>query len=65
MNIKTYVIYSEDLRGFLSNDGTSLTSDIGKAMHYNSVGQAMTAAYKSTSRLRGLFKFYKVTGTRS
>jgi len=60
MNNRTYVIYSEQLRGFLSNDGTSLTNDVNKAMHYASVGQAMTAAYKTTERLRGIFKFYKL-----
>jgi len=60
MNGKTYVIYSEQLKGFLSNDGTSLTNDINKAMYYTSIGQAMTAAYKSTERLRGIFKFYEV-----
>ena len=55
----TYVIYSDTLKGFLSNDGTSLTTDISKAMHYPSIGQAMTAAYKTTERLRGIFRFYK------
>lgn len=60
MNNKTYVIYSEDLKGFLANDGTSLTTDINKAMHYTSVGQAMTASYKSTERLRGTFRFYEL-----
>ena len=60
MNSKTYVIYSEQLKGFLSYNGTSLTNDINKAMHYTSIGQAMTAAYKSTERLRGIFKFYEL-----
>ena len=60
MSNKTYVIYSEQLKGFLSNDGTSLTNDIKKAMHYASIGQAMTAAYKATERLRGIFNFYEV-----
>lgn len=60
MSNKTYVIYSEQLKGFLSNDGTSLTNDINKAMHYASIGQAMTAAYKTTERLRGIFKFHEV-----
>jgi hypothetical protein len=61
MNNKTYVIYSEDLKGFLSNDGTSLTNDINKAIHYASIGQAMTAAYKATERLRGIFKFHEIS----
>ena len=60
MNEKVFVIYSEDLKGFLSNDGTSLTSDINNAMHYNSAGQAMMAAYKTTERVRGIFKFYEL-----
>ena len=60
MSNKTYVIYSEQLKGFLSNDGTSLTNDINKAMHYASIGQAMTAAYKATEQLRGIFKFHEV-----
>ena len=60
MSNKTYVIYSEQLKGFLSNDGTSLTNDIKKAMHYASIGQAMTASYKATERLRGIFRFYEV-----
>ena len=60
MNRKTYVIYSDELKGFLSNEGTSLTSDINKAMHYNNIGQAMTAAYKATERLRGIFKFFEI-----
>lgn len=55
-----YVIYSDELKGFLSEDGTSLTTDINKAMHYISVGQAMVAAYKSAERLRTIFKFYSV-----
>jgi len=28
MSSKTYVIYSEDLKGFLSNDGVSLTENM-------------------------------------
>ena len=61
MNGKVYVIYSENLKGFLSNDGISLTADINKAMHYNCIGQAMKAAYKTSSRLKGVFKLYGVT----
>ena len=61
MNNKTYVIYSEDLKGFLSNDGTSLTNDINKAMHYSSVGQAMMASYKASERLKGIFKYHEIS----
>ena len=61
MNNKAYVIYSEDLKGFLSNDGTSLTNDINKVMHYASVGQAMMASYKASERLRGIFKFHEIS----
>ena len=61
MNGKVYVIYSENLKGFLSNDGVSLTADINKAIHYNRIGQAMKAAYKTSSRLKGVFKLYGVT----
>lgn len=53
MSNKTYAIYSEDLKGFLSNDGVSLTENINKAMHYASIGQAMMASYKTSERLKG------------
>ena len=61
MSNKTYVIYSEDLKGFLSNDGTSLTNNINKAMHYPSVGQAMMASYKTSEQLKGIFKFHEIS----
>ena len=61
MSNKTYVIYSEDLKGFLSNDGTSLTENMDDAMHYTSVGQAMMASYKASERLKGIFKFHEVS----
>ena len=61
MNGKVYVIYSENLKGFLSNDGISLTADINKATHYNRIGKAMKAAYKTSSRLKEIFKLYGVT----
>ena len=58
---KTYVIYSEDLKDFLSNDGVSLTENMDDAMHYSSVGQAMMASYKASERLKGIFKFHEVS----
>ncbi len=61
MSNKTYVIYSEDLKGFLSNDGTSLTENMDDAMHYPSVGGAMMASYKASERLKGIFKFHEVS----
>lgn len=60
MSNKTYVIYSEDLKGFLSNDGVSLTENMDDAMHYTSVGQAMMASYKASERLKGIFKFHEI-----
>jgi len=61
MNNKTYVIYSEDLKGFLSNDGLSLTENMDDAMHYPSVGQAMMASYKTSEQLNGIFKFHEIS----
>lgn len=55
-----YVIYCDELKGFLSNDGVKLTEDIEEAMHYPSVGQAMMASYKSSERFNEVFKFYEV-----
>lgn len=54
-----YVIYSDELKGFLSADGTSLTSDFTKAKEYGSIGEAMTAAYNATDKHRAIFKFFK------
>ena len=59
MNENVFVIYSEDLKGFLANDGISLTSEINNAMRYNSAGQAMMAASKVMEHLKGTFKFYR------
>lgn len=59
MNEKVFVIYSNDLKSFLSNDGTSLTSEINKAMRFNSVGDAMLEADKAAHQYGASFKFYE------
>lgn len=60
MNEKVFVIYSDFLKSFLSNDGTSLTSEINNAMRFNSVGEAMTKADKAAHQFGTSFKFYEV-----
>ena len=55
-----FVIYSEDLKGFLSEDGETLTKDISNAMKYDKAGDAIRASVETGFRLSSEFRFFQL-----
>ena len=55
-----FVIYSEDLKGFLSEDGETLTQDISNAMKYDKAGDAIRASVETGFRLSSEFRFFQL-----
>lgn len=58
--MKKYVIYSEELKGFVPEIGDELTSNVEEAKTFSKVGEAMLTASEESKKRKTIFRFYEV-----
>lgn len=58
--MKQYVIYSEELKGFIPENGEELTSDITSAKVFSNIGDAMRNASEAMRETKAIFKLHEL-----
>lgn len=58
--MERYVVYSEELMGFIPETGEELASEIGEARVFESIAEAMIIASQAMKEWDAVFKVHKL-----